>query len=81
MSPVAERFVFERIVPLSESIVTFAVESLATSASMTVVRALIVGFTETACSTYVFGGPASLVTVNFARMLSVHGTGDCSMFR
>ena len=49
--PVAVTFVFERIVPLFESSRTVAFESAATSPSITVVRELIVGFTDTACST------------------------------
>jgi hypothetical protein len=67
VSPVADTFTFERIVPLSESIPTRAVESFATSASITVVLALIVGRTDTACSRYVTGEPASFVTVNIRR--------------
>ena len=81
VSPVAVTFVFARIWPLDEASSAVASLSGARLAAESVVLASIVGLTLAGHS--VLGARFALpfVSVNFSRWLSVHGTGDCSMFR
>src|SRR4051794_29797874 len=81
VNPAAVTSTFVRIWPDVELSCAVALDELSSVAAASVVRWSIVGATVAGHSLRVAGTPASFVIVNFIRWLSVHGTGDCFMFR